>query len=213
MIIKKMALCLIAFFGGLSFACAQDANPEKLTIDPLTIAPGEEMEVVVNYASEVVRSGFQMYVVLPEGLSFVTTETVDADGDPVSFFYTLGTACKASHTKRIEDLKADGKTLQIAVDNPNKNLNDSGSLIIFKVKADDALADASQIVLKDVKFNGGQYFSVTADVKKGTATGISSVETANGTVEVYDAAGVRKASAGKGLNIIRTAGKTIKVVK
>ena len=58
-------------FGAFSSAAAQEENPEKLSVDPITIVPGEEAEVVVNYESTVARSAYQIDITLPEGLSFV----------------------------------------------------------------------------------------------------------------------------------------------
>ena len=63
----KLALAATMIFASFASANAQ----EKLSVDPLTIAPNEESEVVVNYSSEIARSGFNMEIILPENLSFV----------------------------------------------------------------------------------------------------------------------------------------------
>lgn len=188
----KSCLMVMALFGVASFANAQNDNPEVVSVNTITIAPGEEVEVVVNYECSVERSGFQMHVMLPEGLSFVEQTGVDEDGDPIAFYVSKGSACKASHKVAIgEFYKGNSKDLLVLVDNPDiKPLNSPGSLISFIVKADDGLAEATQIVLKDVKFNGGQYFDVNAEVLKGSSTGISdAVDGDNDNVPVFNLAG------------------------
>ena len=56
-------------FGSVSIASADEKNP-TLKADPVFIAPGEVVQVDIQYDSEIQYSGFQLRVVLPEGLSF-----------------------------------------------------------------------------------------------------------------------------------------------
>ncbi|MCI7090141.1 MAG: hypothetical protein MR960_10135 [Prevotella sp.] len=200
--IAKLGLMLMMLVGGVSFANAQEENPEKVTVEPLRIAVGDEVEVTVNYESAVERSGFQMHVILPEGLSFVKQEGVDADDEPITFFIEKGTACLASHTVQIDNYYKDNeKDLFVVIDNSKiKSLKSPGSLFTFKVKADESLADASQIVLKDVKFNGGQYFDVNVDVTKGTSTGINEAKAEEAdNAPVFNLGGQRASKNGKGI--------------
>ena len=81
-----------------------------------------------------------------------------------------------------------------------KQLKSPGSLLSFKVKADETLADASQIVLKDVKFNGGQYFDVNVDVTKGTSTGINEAKAEEAdNAPVFNLGGQRASKNGKAI--------------
>ena len=43
--IAKLGLMLMMLVGGVSFANAQEENPEKVTVEPLRIAVGDEVEV------------------------------------------------------------------------------------------------------------------------------------------------------------------------
>ena len=81
--IAKLGLMLMMLVGGVSFANAQEENPEKVSIDPVTIAAGDEMELTINYESSVERSGFQMNILLPDGLTFVKQEGLDEDEEPM----------------------------------------------------------------------------------------------------------------------------------
>ena len=197
--IAKLGLMLMMLIGGVSFANAQEENPEKVSIDPVTIAVGDEKELTINYESSVERSGFQMNILLPEGLTFVEQEGVDEDDEPITFYATKGTALRASHAFDVTR-KSDKELLIIVYHLDIKSLKSPGSLLSFKVKADESLADASQIVLKDVLFNGGQYFDVNVDVTKGTSTGINEAKAEEAdNAPVFNLGGQRASKNGKGI--------------
>ena len=74
-------------------------------------------------------------------------------------------------------------------------------LITYK---DVEICQDEQIVLKDVKFNGGQYFDVNANVVRGPVTGISGAMVDNtDNIPAYNLAG----------QMISRSGKTIIVKK
>lgn len=197
--IAKLGLVLMMLVGGVSFANAQEENPEKVSIDPVTIAAGDEMELTINYESSVERSGFQMNILLPDGLTFVKQEGLDEDEEPITFYATKGTALKASHAFDVT-YKSANELLIIVYNMDLKQLKSPGSLLSFKVKADETLADASQIVLKDVKFNGGQYFNVNVDVTKGTSTGINEAKAEEAdNAPVFNLGGQRASKNGKAI--------------
>lgn len=197
--IAKLGLMLMMLVGGVSFANAQEENPEKVSIDPVTIAAGDEMELTINYESSVERSGFQMNILLPDGLTFVKQEGLDEDEEPITFYATKGTALKASHAFDVT-YKSANELLIIVYNMDLKQLKSPGSLLSFKVKADETLADASQIVLKDVKFNGGQYFDVNVDVTKGTSTGINEAKAEEAdNAPVFNLGGQRASKNGKAI--------------
>ncbi len=197
--IAKLGLMLMMLVGGVSFANAQEENPEKVSIDPVTIAAGDEMELTINYESSVERSGFQMNILLPDGLTFVKQEGLDEDEEPITFYATKGTSLKASHVFDVT-YKSANELLIIVYNMDIKSLKSPGSLLSFKVKADETLAEASQIVLKDVMFNGGQYFDVKVDVTKGTSTGINEAKAEEAdNAPVFNLGGQRASKNGKAI--------------
>ena len=72
--VARLGVCLMMLAGFTANANAQEENPEKVTMEALSIAPGEEAEIAINYESTVERSGFQMTIILPEGLDYAPYE-------------------------------------------------------------------------------------------------------------------------------------------
>lgn len=225
-IFSKVGILLILLFGSVSIASADEKNP-TLKAAPVSIAPGEVAQVDIQYDSEIQYSGFQLRVVLPEGLSFEGTEVFDEDGEKSVVFGTLGNSCLASHFADIAINNEEGSpkfgTLFYKVFHPKAKMLKNGILCSFKVKADEKLAEESQIKIANALFvaldnNKKEYHSsemtATIDVKKKIATGINGVETeAQNTEAVYSIGGVRLNKAAKGVNIVVRNGKAIKVVK
>ena len=166
----KLALAVSMIFAGLGSANAQ----ETLTVLPVTVAPGEEAEVVVNYMSEVERSGFNMEVILPEGLSYVSTYNEAKDEDE---YFVLGSSATAAHQKSEDLVDEAQKHAKMMVFHLKEKALKDGVLLSFKVKAAEDF-EGGKIEFKGIKFNGGQYLEdFTVDVEKGTPTAISNVET------------------------------------
>lgn len=196
--IAKLGLCLMMLAGFTASAYAQEEIPEKVTMDALTIAPGEEVEVAVNYESPVDHSSFQMTIVLPEGLNYVPYEE---EGE--QWLFEKGTGCARSHV--LNELKSEripGGYLVVAYSTAFATLKSGGTLVKFKVKADESLAEKSEIQFKEVMFNGGQEFDFTVDVTKSQATGISEAVVAGSESEIiYNMAGQRVSGKAKGIVI------------
>ena len=224
--LSKVGILLMLLFGSVSIASADEKNP-TLKADPVFIAPGEVVQVDIQYDSEIQYSGFQLRVVLPEGLSFEGTEVVDEDGEKSVVYGTLGNSCLASHFADIAINKEEGSakfgTLFYKVFHAKVKMLKNGILCSFKVKADEKLAEESQIKIADTKFAAldsnkneyhSSYMTATIDVKKKTATAINGVEAESQDAEaVYSIGGVRLNKAAKGVNIVVRYGKVIKVVK
>ena len=154
-IYSLFALAMTLLLGGVATANAQ----ETLTVAPVTVAPGEQAQVVINYESTVEHYGFNMQITLPEGLSFVEDETTKVA-------FTLGSSALPTHTL---SSKITDKNARIIVIELMKNPLSNGDLLSFKVIADENLADNSDIVISGVKFNGGQYLDeIKVPVTKGT---------------------------------------------
>lgn len=202
-----LAAALLTLFGGRAAA-------QKLSLEPqqLTIAPGEEVTVKVNFSCDAENpcSGFSCYVILPEGLSYV------AMGDNV--WATFGDK-NPNHIKSATLRKSNNKSMVLNMASiTSENLVDDG--LTIKVKADETLAETSQIKIADIAFakSSTDYVypdDLTFDVTRGIPTAISGLEAGTaGVAEIYSLSGVRQQSFVKGhVNIIRnTNGKTAKVL-
>lgn len=147
MFVAKLGMFLMMLFGSVSFVSAQSANP-KVTIDgPLKFIPGMEAEISVNYeASDVEFSGYQMKVLLPEGLSVV--EEKDEEG--MAVYGTLGDACSAKY--HMSDISFKDNEIFFIVFSIQDYMLKNGTLCKFKVKADEKLAKDAKILLNEIMF-------------------------------------------------------------
>lgn len=181
-----MTLLVVLAIGAFSSAAAQEANPEKLSVEPISVAPGEEAEVVVNYESTVERSAYQIDITLPEGLSFVKVMNEEEEEETI----TLGSSALSSHMKD-ETFHDDGTRIRLTVFHlKEKNLK-NGVLFSFKVKADENLAETSEIKFSTIKFAGGQYLEAfTCAVTRNEATGIKKAELVKKNGKTYNLNGV-----------------------
>ena len=187
-IYSLFALAMTLLLGGVATANAQ----ETLTVAPVTVAPGEQAEVVINYESTVEHYGFNMQITLPEGLSFVEDETTKVA-------FTLGSSALPTHTL---SSKITDKNARIIVIELMKNPLSNGDLLSFKVIADENLADNSDIVISGFKFNGGQYLDeIKVPVTKGTPTGINGIEANSEKAESFNLAGQKVSANAKGIRI------------
>ena len=187
-IYSLFALAMTLLLGGVATANAQ----ETLTVAPVTVAPGEQAEVVINYESTVEHYGFNMQITLPEGLSFVEDETTKVA-------FTLGSSALPTHTL---SSKITDKNARIIVIELMKNPLSNGDLLSFKVIADENLADNSDIVISGVKFNGGQYLDeIKVPVTKGTPTGINGIEANSDKAASFNLAGQKVSANAKGIRI------------
>ena len=187
-IYSLFALAMTLLLGGVATANAQ----ETLTVAPVTVAPGEQAQVVINYESTVEHYGFNMQITLPEGLSFVEDETTKVA-------FTLGSSALPTHTL---SSKITYKNARIIVIELMKNPLSNGELLSFKVIADENLADNSDIVISGVKFNGGQYLDeIKVPVTKGTPTGINGIEANSEKAASFNLAGQKVSANAKGIRI------------
>ena len=148
----------MTLFGGVTFVSAAEEACPTLTISPVTIVPGMETEVSIQYESEVDYSAFQLRVRLPEGLSFVGKELKDEDGEITTQYGAVGDACLASHSSQVILVTAEGSewrgTLLFVAYNIKKKMMKKGTLCTFTVKADEKLAKSSEIKIEDMLFSG-----------------------------------------------------------
>ena len=112
----------------LMLAMAANVNAQEMVakIAPVSIAPGEEAEIAVAYENTTEFSYINMQVdfTLPEGLSFVETESVDEDDEPIMVYGVKGDAALTSHNLVYNMLGEEGKTMRFSLQNMKmKNLN------------------------------------------------------------------------------------------
>lgn len=158
LLFTKLCVILMMLFGGVTFVSAAEEACPTLTISPVSIIPGMETEVSIQYESEVDYSAFQLRVRLPEGLSFVGKELKDEDGEITTQYGTVGDACLASHSSEVILVTAEGSewrgTLLFVAYNIKKKMMKKGTLCTFTVKADEKLAKSSEIKIEDMLFSG-----------------------------------------------------------
>lgn len=133
----------------------------------------------------------------------VMAGTLEEEGE--QWYFEKGTSCVRSHTVSEQKLnKGDGKQFLVVVySTAIAPLKSGESLIKFKVKADESLAEKAEIQFKEVMFNGGQYFEFTGEVKNSKSTGIKDINAADRNEGVsYNIAGQRISKDAKGLHIV-----------
>ena len=205
-ICKKIGAALMMVL----MASSVSAQNAELTIDPVNIAPGEEAEIVVNYKGDMPFANIQMDITLPEGLSFVEQEYVNAD-DEIEYVYALkGTALYSTHNLMYKFRDETQKVMRFLIAHTaNKGVKNEGSLFSIKVKADESLADASEIGFSTVIFSGmqnGELFGAdiedfTVAVTKSTPTAISGIEANAEKVQSFNLAGQKVSANAKGIRI------------
>ena len=192
----------------LLLGIATFANAQKITIDPISIAPGEEATFAINYEKEDVDfSNFQVDFNLPEGLTFVEHESTDEDGEPIIVHALKGTAPLASHNYKETLID---KYLLITLTNPNLKNFKNGSLLLVTVKADESLADDTKIEIPQLLLSGldseGKQVDVTFEnltvaVTKSTPTAISGIEANAEKAQSFNLAGQKVSANAKGIRI------------
>lgn len=204
-----MAVVSALLMSTFTMAAAQEANPEKLTVEPVTVVAGEETEVTVNYESEVERSGFQVDVILPEGLSFVKAMNEDEE----EVVMTLGSSATKNHQASEKISEDNPQKLTLVVFDLKKKALKNGVLFTFKVKADESLAETSEIKFERIKFNGGEYLeNFTCPVtKKVVAKDVVVAPEANSDIAAAVAAAIAETSLINSITINLEAGTTYTV--
>lgn len=166
-IFKKIGLAIVTMALGVFNANAEEVNPITISVDPVQIMPGSEIEIPVVYKSSTVYVGFQMDIVLPDGLTF---ELMDGKN------YIVQGDAITDHipNEKLKTITEEGKetetqSLRVLFFSMKNSDLKNGTLFTFKVKATDKLADLSQIKLDRIRFSEGEvgspYFNYAFDVK------------------------------------------------
>lgn len=189
-----------AAFMMISMVASVSAQDVKLSIAPVTVAPGEEAEIVINYEGTKPWANIQFDFTLPEGLSFVQQEVINDDEEVEYTYGVKGTALYSTHDLLYAFQNGQNNVLRFLIMNmKNKGIKNSGTLFSFKVKADEALAESSEIKVSTIEFSGmdngeliienPEDFSIS--VTKGTPTGISGIEANSDNAASYNLGGVK----------------------
>ena len=201
---------ITAAFMMIAMAASVNAQDITLSVDPITVAVGEEAEVVINYEGSQPYANIQFDFTLPEGLSFVEQEIINADEEKELVYGVKGTALYSSHALLYKFQDENNKVLRFLIThNQNKGIKNSGTLFSFKVKADETLAESSEIVVNKIEFSGmdaGQLLKVnpadfTIAVTKGTPTGINGIEANSEKAAGFNLAGQKVSANAKGIRI------------
>ena len=104
---------------------------DKISVENITIAPGEEKEVTVSFENDEPFTSFHTEIILPEGLRFV-----EEDGE---YFIDLDASRKTrSHTPACK-LQEDGRLRALAYSSTNALFKgNDGALFTFYIVADDS---------------------------------------------------------------------------
>ena len=188
----------------LLFAATASAQSLKITIDPVTIAVGEEAQIVMNYETETAMRAGQFEIFLPEGLSFVELDV--EEGEEPEIDIVKGDALTSKHDISYKKRDDAGKHYAFLIGGLTKNsLKTSGSLMTIKVVADEALAESSEIAVKNIKFSATSESATAEDftvaVTMGTPTAISGIEANSKNAASYNLGGVKFGT--KGLRIMK----------
>ena len=205
--VSKMIGAAIMMVSMVASVSAQDV---KLSIDPVTIAPGEEAEVVINYEGTKPWANIQFDFTLPEGLSFVKQEVINADEEVELAYGVKGTALYSSHDL-LSAFQGDQNNVIrfLIMHTQNKGIKNSGTLFSFKVKADETLAESSEIKVSTIEFSGMENGELiienpadfTIAVTKGTPTGINGIEANSEKAAGFNLAGQKVSANAKGIRI------------
>ena len=187
------------------FAATANAQSLKITIGPVSVAVDEETEIVMNYESDIAMRAGQFEIVLPEGLTFVEMQSVD--GEEPELDLVKGTALSSKHDISYKKKDEAGSHYAFLIGGLTKNtLKNSGSLMTFKVKANEVLAESSEILVKNIKFAPNSTESTTTEdltvpVTKSTPTGINGIEANSEKAESFNLAGQKVSANAKGIRI------------
>lgn len=199
-----------AAFMMISMVASVSAQDVKLSIAPVTVAPGEEAEIVINYEGTKPWANIQFDFTLPEGLSFVQQEVINDDEEVESTYGVKGTALYSTHDLLSAFQNGQTNVLRFLIMNTkNKGIKNSGTLFSFKVKADETLAESSEIIVSTIEFSGMENNELiienpadfTVPVTKSTPTAISGIEANSKNAASYNLGGVKFGT--KGLRIMK----------
>lgn len=203
------ATMALLMFAGVSANAQTTLTPAA---ESLSIAPGEEKEVTVNFVNDAEKlwSGVQLTVNIPEGLSYAFANEYDE--------YAEFGSQNSKHNTYANVMSENSQQMAVLISHTSRALAD-GPLFTIKVKAADNFAGGT-ITFTDIIVIKTATDKITLDnfslpVEKAEPTAISNVELGTKAEKVYSLSGAERKAAVKGqLNIIRNADGTVtKVLK
>ena len=196
--IKNLMLVAMVMFAG-------NAMAQKLSAEAISIAPGDEADLVVKYESEQDLTAAQFTIALPEGV------TIKKNGK--KFAAEIGSEIEDDYEWKIKDGEAGQIVLITRIDNTCGPLASGEDLItITLAAAEDAAggnATISGITFSDkgTSVKGNEDFTVAITVGEGT--GINSLNADDSNEPAFNLAGQKVGKNYKGI-IVKNGKKMMK---
>jgi len=195
-------------YAGGTYELIDDNYRVDVSIEDFAIAPKGKVSTALNITNTENMSDINLDIILPEGLT-LDTESVKG-AERLGKGYDVMVWALPNNVYRF-----------LVTHNSGAEFSGSGPLFSFDVTADetfaaDAVIEITAIDGCDLDMTAYYGADATTNVKFDTASGITSVEGADGTgvKAIYNVNGVRTGQLTKGVNIIKRAdGTTVKVIK
>lgn len=196
---KKFLLSVVALMATFTASAQFTANPAELTI-----AAGEEKEVVFSLATSVEVTAYNLYIQCPDGIQIATR--MNEDDEEELAIDLIAARHKSTHALTAGEVSGEKGTYMIAVASSKNALlrETSGEVVSVKFKATADVVDGA-ITIKDALAGtpGGDKFKFdNFDIKVNPTAinAISADQTKSGVI--YNLAGQRVSKAVKGIYVV-----------
>lgn len=193
---------------GLAVAMAM--NAQSVSVKDINVEAGKTATVNVDVTEATKANGGGMFVILPEGFTFLYDEEEEVyafDGDVFAKNHSIS-----------EKLQSETK-LKVAILDTKKNANfkeDEGVLFGFNIVAGaDVVAGTYEGTLGTIEFSNGEsnkYEDVKFKIVVGDATAINALNADEAGSTIYNVAGTVQNSMKKGVNIVKMNNGQVKKV-
>ena len=196
--IKNLMLVAMVMFAG-------NAMAQKLSAEAISIAPGDEADLVVKYESEQDLTAAQFTIALPEGV------TIKKNGK--KFAAEIGSEIEDDYEWKIKDGEAGQIVLITRIDNTCGPLKSGADLITLTLVAAEDAADGTAKISgitfsdKGTSVKGNEDFTVAITVGEGT--GINSLNADDSNEPAFNLAGQKVGKNYKGI-IVKNGKKVMK---
>ena len=196
--IKNLMLVAMVMFAG-------NAMAQKLSAEAISIAPGDEADLVVKYESEQDLTAAQFTIALPEGV------TIKKNGK--KFAAEIGSEIEDDYEWKIKDGEAGQIVLITRIDNTCGPLKSGADLITLTLVAAEDAADGTAKISgitfsdKGTSVKGNEDFTVAITVGEGT--GINSLNADDSNEPAFNLAGQKVGKNYKGI-IVKNGKKMMK---
>ena len=195
--IKNLMLVAMVMFAG-------NAMAQKLSAEAISIAPGDEADLVVKYESEQDLTAAQFTIALPEGV------TIKKNGK--RFVAEIGSEIEDDYEWKIKDGEAGQIVLITRIDNTCGPLKSGADLITLTLVAAEDAADGTAKISgitfsdKGTSVKGNEDFTVAITIG---GTGIESLNADDSNEPAFNLAGQKVGKNYKGI-IVKNGKKVMK---